>query len=109
MGREMKLVVYPTKDMTAAKGFYQQLLGIDPYVDGSYYVGFRTETVEIGLAQGEATLAYWDTPHLEETIDTLVSAGGQVHKHPTEVGGGLRIAVVRDPSGNLVGLREAAA
>jgi hypothetical protein len=46
---EAQLIVYPAKDLEKAKKLFSSLLGTDPYVDGPYYVGFRTDGREIGL------------------------------------------------------------
>ena len=64
----------------------------------------------IPTAAREATtapVAYWTTSQLENTVKTLLESGAQMHQDIHDVGGGMRIAIVRDPSGNLIGLREA--
>ena len=37
----IKIVIYPVKDVARAKALYSELLGVEPYVDEAYYVGFR--------------------------------------------------------------------
>ncbi len=37
----IKLLTYPVKDIAQAKMLYNRLLGVEPYVDGPYYVGYR--------------------------------------------------------------------
>ncbi len=49
MSQGMRLIVYPVHDLAQAKRLYGTLLGVEPYVDGSYYVGFRVGDQEIGL------------------------------------------------------------
>jgi hypothetical protein len=41
---------YPVKDIAQAKTLYSKLLGVEPYADEVYYVGFRIGDQEIGLA-----------------------------------------------------------
>jgi hypothetical protein len=41
----MRTVIYPVKDLAQAKTLYGKLLGVAPYVDEAYYVGFRAEDV----------------------------------------------------------------
>src|SRR5213080_1621420 len=42
MDQGMRLLVFPVKDLAKAKPLYRELLGVDPYADAPYYVGFRT-------------------------------------------------------------------
>lgn len=37
----MKTVMYPVKDIAAAKLLYSKLFGVEPYMDEAYYVGFN--------------------------------------------------------------------
>ena len=41
MARNIKLLVYPVKDVEKAKAFYGKFLDIEPYVASAYYVGYR--------------------------------------------------------------------
>lgn len=49
MNQGISLLIYPVKDIAKAKTLYRALLGIDPFVDGSYYVGFKAGEMEVGL------------------------------------------------------------
>jgi len=49
MDKEIKLFVYPVKDLAKAKALFSQLLGVAPYMDEAYYVGFKVGDQEIGL------------------------------------------------------------
>lgn len=108
---DIKVFVYPVEDLDAAKALYARLLGCQPYVESPYYVGFRVGGQEIGLDPNARSrgitmpIGYWDVENLEETIASLQSAGAQSYQEPTDVGGGLRIAVLKDQAGNLLGLR----
>ncbi|HEX8805423.1 MAG TPA: VOC family protein, partial [Candidatus Aquilonibacter sp.] len=88
------------------------LIGVDPYADTPYYVGYRNGDVEIGLTPGGSkhgggALAYWDVDDIGASIKALVDAGGTVAQEPTDVANGLLVASVKDPNGALVGLRQA--
>jgi len=37
----IKLFIYPVKDIEQAKALFGKLLGVEPYFDQPYYVGFR--------------------------------------------------------------------
>jgi hypothetical protein len=60
------LVVNPVKDLARAKSFYGTLVGVEPYADSAYYVGFRVGVQEVGLDPNDHTaglagpIAYWD-------------------------------------------------
>ena len=45
----IRIVIYPVKDLARAKTLYGKLLGVAPYMDEPYYVGFRVGDQEVGL------------------------------------------------------------
>jgi predicted enzyme related to lactoylglutathione lyase len=84
-------------------------LGAGPYVDGPYYVGYRTEGREIGLDPHGASIgpiAYWETEDIAASVNQLRSAGWQVTSDAKDVGGGLLVALLTDSNGNTIGLRQ---
>jgi predicted enzyme related to lactoylglutathione lyase len=113
MSSAMQLVVFPTKDLTAAKKLFSTLLGVDPYVDQPYYVGFRSNGLELGLdpnghARGGAgPICFWEVDDINATVESLVAAGGEIGQAAHDVGGGKLVATVRDADGNVVGLQQA--
>ena len=44
----IKHLVSPVKDTARAKTLYSKLLGVEPYVDGACYVGFKIGDQDIG-------------------------------------------------------------
>jgi predicted enzyme related to lactoylglutathione lyase len=109
MNGRMTLLVYPAKDMAKAKALFRALLGVDPYVDGSYYAGFRTGDLEIGLdpnGRSAGPIAYWEVADIKASLQQLVQAGGEVDQDVKDVGRGLLIATVKDADGNTLGLRQ---
>lgn len=104
------LIVMPVSNVDSAKATYQALLGTEPYIDSPYYIGFKVGEGEIGLdPNGQiGPLAYWDVEDLTATIAALVATGATVTQEPSEVGGGLTIAVLADADGNPIGLRQSA-
>ncbi|TAM74289.1 glyoxalase [bacterium] len=113
MDRNISLLVYPVKDIARATTLYRELLGVEPYVDSPYYVGFRTGDMEIGLdpnGHGKGMtgpIGYWSTDDIAQRLKALVEAGAQIQQDVTDVGGGMLIAWIRDAVGNLIGLRQA--
>lgn len=112
MSQSMKLFVYPVKDLAQAKKFYSQLLGVEPYADGPYYVGYRVGDQEIGLdpnghLQGmTGPLGYYQVSDIKESLQALVDNGAQVQQEVKDVGGGKLIATVKDADNNLIGLMQ---
>jgi predicted enzyme related to lactoylglutathione lyase len=106
----VKTLIYPVQDLDKAKAVYGALLGVEPYVDAPYYVGFRVGDQEIGLdpsghAQGMTMpVGYYEVPDIAQSLQALLGAGGQAHQEVKDVGGGKLTAAVRDADGNLIGL-----
>ena len=103
-------VIYPVKDLAQAKQSYGKFLGVEPYADGPYYVGFRVGDQEVGLdpnghSQGmTGPVAYWDVDDIRATLELLIDAGAEVLRAVRDVGGGKLIASVKDADGNGIGL-----
>lgn len=108
----VKLLVYPVKDVAQAKTLFGALLGVAPYVDTPYYVGYHVGDQEIGLDPNghrsgiAGPIAYWQVSDIHQSVQTLADAGGQVQQAPRDVGGGMLVALVKDADGNVVGLRQ---
>lgn len=49
MTEGMTTIIYPVRDIAQAKELYSKLLGVEPYADEVYYVGFRVGGQEVGL------------------------------------------------------------
>lgn len=106
----IRTVVYPVKDLARAKTLYGKLLGVAPYADEAYYVGFRVGDQEIGLdpnghSQGmTGPVGYWHVDDITESLELLLEAGAEVQQAIRDVGGGKLVAWVKDPDGNVIGL-----
>ena len=104
-----QLIVFPAQDLDKAKQRFTALLGTEPYVDQPYYVGYRTDSREIGLDPSGASsgpIAYWDTDDIAGSVADLTGAGWQVVSEPHDVGRGLLVAQLSDGNGTTVGLRQ---
>ncbi len=107
MTQNIKLIVYPVKDLEEAKALYGKFLGVKPYVDGPYYVGYKLNDLEVGLdPNGQAVVGYIDVADIKSYLQTLLDAGATTHRDIPDVGGGLLIAQVKDANGNVLGLRS---
>jgi predicted enzyme related to lactoylglutathione lyase len=112
MAEGIGLVVYPVKDLAQATALYTELLGVAPYAESPYYVGFRVGDQEIGLdpnghRKGQTgPIAYWPVSDIKQSLQQLVEAGAQVHQDVQDVGGGKLTAWVKDADDNLTGLLQ---
>jgi predicted enzyme related to lactoylglutathione lyase len=109
MQGRMNLVVFPVKDLAAAKTLYSALLGGEPYADAPYYVGFRPGDVEIGLdpkGRSQGPIAYWDVADIRASLQELLAAGAQAEQEVKDVGGGRLTALVKDADGSTIGLTQ---
>jgi predicted enzyme related to lactoylglutathione lyase len=106
----LRTVTYPVSDMGKAKKWFGELLGIEPNFDEPFYVGFTVAGYELGLVpigdgDGRA-VAFWGVADADVALERLVSAGAVVHSPVTDVGDGIRVATVREPSGQQIGVIE---
>ena len=112
MNQGISLFVYPVKDIAQAKTLYSKLLGVEPYVDGAYYVGFRVGAQEIGLDPNghnkgmTGPIGYWHVNDIQKSLQLLLEAGAHVQQEVQDVGGGRLIAWVKDADGNITGLLQ---
>ena len=110
----LRTVVYQVGDLEKAKKWYDTALGITPYFDESFYVGYNVAGFELGLhphASGSpagpgGAVAYWGVEHMASTWDRLLELGAKSVTAPTDVGGGIKVATFEDPFGNLLGIIE---
>ena len=108
MAQNIKLVVYPVKDIEKAKAFYGKFLDAEPYVASPYYVGYRIGNLEVGLDPNSKVgpIAYTEVKDIKSSLQAMVKVGAEVVQDVKEVGGGLLIAQVKDADCNVVGLRQ---
>ncbi len=110
----IRTVIYPVKDLAQAKMLYGKLVGVEPYMDEAYYVGFNVAGQDVGLdphghSQGmTGPVGYWHVDDIERSVKALLEAGAEVQKEVKDVGGGKLIASVKDADGNVIGLIQSA-
>ena len=109
MNQGIKTVIYPCKDMAKAKTRFRTLLGVEPYADQPYYVGFKVGDQDIGLVPSgpnPGMTAFYHVDDIKQSLQSLLDAGSQTLQEIKDVGGGKLIASVRDADGNIIGLIE---
>jgi predicted enzyme related to lactoylglutathione lyase len=113
MFKGLRTVIYHVDDIQKAKEWYAGLLGVRPYFDEPFYVGFNVGGFELGLdpdmqgvSKGSNVVAYWGVADARAAYKKAQEAGAKKHADPREVGGGIVVATVTDPFGNVFGIIE---
>jgi predicted enzyme related to lactoylglutathione lyase len=110
----IRIVIYPVRDLAKAKALYGKLVGVEPYMDEAYYVGFRVGDQDVGLdphghSQGmTGPVGYWQVDDIERSVKALLDAGAEVQQDIKDLGEGKLIASVKDADGNVIGLIQSA-
>jgi predicted enzyme related to lactoylglutathione lyase len=107
----LRTAIYPTPDLAAAKAWYSKVLGIAPYFDEPFYVGFTVGGFELGLipdgTPGSAgPQPLWGVDNAVTVFEKLLELGASPLEPVTEVGEGIKVAAVTDPFGNRFGIIE---
>ncbi len=104
----LRTVIYPAPDLEAAKAWWTKTLGIAPYFDQPFYVGYSIAGYELGLLPdadpADGALTYWAVDDVAAAMRDVVAAGSSELSPPTEVGDGIVTAAVRTPHGAVLGL-----
>jgi len=107
MNQGIKTVIYPVKDKAAAKALFTKLLGVEPYADSAYYVGFKVGDQEIGLDPNGhkwGMTAYYHVDDIKKSLQLLLDSGATAQQEVKDVGGGKLTASVKDADSNVIGL-----
>jgi len=110
MNQGIRTVIYPVRDLAQAKTLYSKLLGVEPYADEAYYVGFKVGDQEIGLdpnghnAGMTGPIGYLHVNDIKKYLSLLLDEGAQIQQEVKDVGGGKLIASIRDADSNITGL-----
>jgi lactoylglutathione lyase len=109
----LRTAVYYVNDIEKGKQWYTSVLGFAPYFDEPFYVGFNVAGYELGLqptegasAQSDHATAYWGVESCETALQELLAKGATPNEDIQDVGGGIKVATVKDPFGNLLGVIE---
>ncbi len=118
--RGISTLSFYAADHAAAKKWYTEFLGIEPYFSVPGYAEFRIGDYqhELGIidsafapegaTQGPAgSIAYWHVDDLKNTLDTLIALGATLYQPITDrsQGSGRFVtASVTDPFGNILGI-----
>lgn len=115
MLQKLRTVIYHVNDLDAAKAWYSNATGIQPYFDEPFYVGFDINGFELGLdpsmenvLRGNHSVSYWAVESASDAVKKFISLGATLVQEVTNVGGTIQVAIVADPFGNHIGFIEGA-
>lgn len=108
----LRTAIYRVNDLSKAIEWYSKILGIQPYFNEPFYVGFNVGGYELGLqpeegsgmTRGENVETYWGVDDAQAVFDHLLASGATAHMQPADVGDGIVVATVKDPWGNVFGI-----
>jgi predicted enzyme related to lactoylglutathione lyase len=120
--RGMCTVSFWASDVKAARKWYSELLGIDPYFErpdsgNPQYVEFRIGDYqhELGIIDAKfqpkgakpgagGTVLYWHVDNIEAVLEKVKSMGAKEYEPIVKREEGFVTASVADPFGNIIGL-----
>ncbi len=110
----LRTVLYHAPDLNQAKAWYSNVLGVKPYFDQPFYVGYNVGGYELGLNPDSSTVpagaggsvTYWGVSDAQAAFARLISLGAKIHSAVQDVGDGIKVATVWDPFGNIFGVIE---
>ena len=110
----LRTAVYYVSDIQKGRDWYSSILGFPPYFDEPFYVGFNVAGYELGLqptegeeiVQSSKAAVYWGVESCEAALKALLAKGATANEDVQDVGGGIKVASVTDPFGNIFGVIE---
>lgn len=122
MLRGLSTVSFFADDLGAARAWYSELLGVDPYfvrpeAGPPAYLEFRIGDYqhELGIIDSRyaphststtpaGAVIFWHVDDLQKTYARLLAMGAKENEAPVERGPGFVTASVVDPFGNILGI-----
>ncbi len=114
MFKGLRTAIYYAPDIEATKLWYTKIMGVAPYFDEPFYVGFNIGGYELGLIPDapapsnppSGVIVYWDVTDSHTALKHLLDNGASLREDIQDVGGGILVATVIDPFGNIFGIIE---
>ena len=109
----LRTIAYYAADLDKAKAWWSAHLGLAPYFDQPFYVGFNVAGYELGLVPDGAdrikeagSVTYWGVKDIEAAVRELLEAGATEIHGVQDVGEGIKVAALLNPVGQIVGIIE---
>ncbi|WP_438309664.1 VOC family protein [Streptomyces sp. HUAS TT3] len=107
--RGLATIRYHADDLAAARAWYSEVLGVEPYFERPDYIEFRIgdHLQELGVSRTPSApagvVAYWHVDDVDAEMARLLGLGAKEHE-PLRDYGGFRAGAVLDPFGNVLGV-----
>jgi catechol 2,3-dioxygenase-like lactoylglutathione lyase family enzyme len=106
----LRTVVYSAPDLAASRAWWAAALGVQPYFDQPFYVGFDPGGYELGLDPNADPSAgprtYWGVRSIAAAEEHMIATGAVAVDAVQDVGEGIKLGTFRSPTGDLFGLIE---
>ncbi len=106
----LRTTIYPAPNLAESKAFFSGLLGLEPYFDQPYYVGFGVGGFELGLDPNAdpsaGAITYWGVAEIASAHEGLLTGGAIPRSGIDDVGEGIKVATVTVPGGAILGIIE---
>jgi hypothetical protein len=107
----LRTTIYPAPDLAAAKAWMSALLGVEPYFDTDFYVGYTVAGYELALDPhadpARGVITYWGVADADDAHQRLLDAGATANGPVEDVGDAIRCATFTLPhSGAVFGIIE---
>lgn len=106
----LRTTIYPTDDLIASVKYFTALLGIEPYFDEPFYVGYNVGGYELGVDPNselaDGVQSYWGVKDAGIAAAELGASGATEVSAVNEVGHGIKVGRFRLPDGNIFAIIE---
>ena len=109
----LRTAIYHVEGIEQGRDWCAKALGIQPYFDQPFYVGFNVGGFELGLVPDPRPAGkeggvdvYWGVQDIRAGFEHFLAAGASKAEDPHDVGGDIKVAMLLDPFGNRLGLIE---
>jgi predicted enzyme related to lactoylglutathione lyase len=104
----LRSLIYPAPKLQESKEWWSKTLGKDPYFDDGGYVGFDLGGYELGLnsfsTELKGPITYIGVEDVPAAIESLTDDGARILMGPMDVGGGITLADIESPTGEVFGV-----
>ena len=104
----LRSLIYPAPKLQESKEWWSKTLDKEPYFDDGGYVGFDLCGYELGLnsfsTELKGPITYIGVEDVPAAIESLTGDGARVLMGPMDVGGGIILADIESPAGEVFGI-----
>ncbi len=103
----LRTLIYPSDNLEADVKWWTDVLGYGPYFNEPFYVGFEVDGYELGLQPGDMSVGprtYFGVEDVQAAVNYFVEHGCTIHEPVADTGGGVVVATVKKPNGQLLGV-----